>query len=44
MAAGAHSVRWAGNDASGRIVSSGLYFARVEHGGVSRAEKLVLLK
>jgi hypothetical protein len=42
--AGVHSVSWAGTDASGQGVSSGVYFARIEHGGVTRTQKLVLLK
>jgi flagellar hook assembly protein FlgD len=44
VGAGAHTVRWSGTDASGRNVGSGVYFARIAHGGAVRTEKLVLLK
>ena len=43
-AAGAYSVRWTGTDTSGHVVSSGVYFVRIEHGGATQTEKIVLLK
>ena len=42
--AGAYTVPWQGRDDSGGIVSSGVYFARLEFGGDVRAYKMVLLK
>jgi len=42
-AAGAYSVTWNGI-ANGSPVSSGVYFARIEHNGVARSKKMVLLK
>jgi len=42
--AGAFTAGWDGrNDAGGRV-ASGIYFVRVEHGGATRAYKLVMLK
>lgn len=43
-AAGTYSARWSGTNVSGRVVSSGVYFARIEHGGAVQTNKLVLLK
>ncbi len=43
-AAGTYSARWMGTDASGHGVGSGVYFLRIEHGGVTQSEKIVLLK
>jgi hypothetical protein len=42
--AGVHQAQWAGTDASGHVVSSGVYFARIQHSGATRTQKLVLLK
>lgn len=42
--AGEHSVRWDGNDDSGRAVSSGLYFYRLETDKVRQTRKMILLK
>lgn len=42
--AGAYAIEWDGRDAGGMGVSSGVYFARIEHDGVSRTRKLLLLK
>jgi hypothetical protein len=39
MPAGAHVVTW---DAAG--VSSGVYFYRIESGGVAQTRKMILLK
>ena len=39
-----YTTRWDGRNASGQTVSSGVYFARIEHEGATRAKKLVLLK
>ncbi len=41
---GAHSVQWDGNDLSGRAVSSGSYFARMEAKGFFATEKLMLVR
>ena len=41
---GAFTARWDGRSASGDAVGSGIYFARVQHNGSSRAYKLVMLK
>jgi hypothetical protein len=43
-AAGSHSVRWDGRDREGHAAASGVYFARIAHGGAARTQKLVLLK
>jgi hypothetical protein len=39
-----YTARWEGRNDSGGAVSSGVYFARIEHGGATRTKKLVLLK
>jgi hypothetical protein len=39
-----YTARWEGRADSGGAVSSGVYFARIEHGGATRTKKLVLLK
>ena len=44
MSAGPHTVTWNGRDHAGQSAASGVYFARVVHGGVARTLKLVLLK
>jgi hypothetical protein len=41
---GAYSVPWRGRDDGGGIVSSGVYFARLEFEGETRAYKMLLLK
>lgn len=41
---GAFSARWDGRDDAGQRAASGIYFARVEHNGATRAYKLVMLK
>ncbi|HZM17173.1 MAG TPA: hypothetical protein VFE28_14320, partial [Candidatus Krumholzibacteria bacterium] len=41
---GSGSVFWDGTDALGRPVASGLYLARLDAGGASLSEKLLLLK
>jgi hypothetical protein len=43
-AAGAHETRWTGRGENGAPVSSGVYFARIEHAGGSTTRKMVLLK
>lgn len=43
-AAGAYTLEWDGRADSGAAVSSGIYFARIDHGGASRTRKMVLLK
>jgi flagellar hook assembly protein FlgD len=42
--AGAYSIDWNGRTNAGAIASSGVYFARIEHNGVVRTKKMVLLK
>jgi gingipain R len=42
--AGHHEVRWNGRDASGRAVSAGVYFARLDAGGRSWARAVTLVK
>ena len=42
--AGRHRVEWAGVDDRGAKVASGVYFAHFAAGGVSSAERMVLLK
>ena len=42
-APGAHNVAWDGL-ANGSPVSSGVYFARIEHAGATRSKKMLLLK
>ena len=40
----AYRVEWNGRADSGAMVSSGIYFARIEHNGAVRSKKMVLLK
>lgn len=42
--AGVHKVEWDGRASDGVAVSSGVYFAKIEHASGMRAQKLVLLK
>ncbi len=42
--AGAYRMEWNGRTDGGTAVSSGIYFARIEHNGAARTKKLVLLK
>ena len=42
--AGAHASVWDGTDDSGRHVSSGAYFARIEAGTFTQQEKILILK
>lgn len=42
--AGAHEARWDGTAANGAVVSSGVYFVRLESAGETRTQKIVLLK
>jgi hypothetical protein len=42
--AGAYRVEWNGRSAEGAAVGSGIYFARIDHGGAMRTKKMVLLK
>ncbi len=44
MTAGAHSAVWNGRDASGRAVSSGVYFARLSLGGTAVTHRMTLMK
>lgn len=42
--AGAHTVPWNGGNDAGAVVTSGVYFARLEFGGERRVYKTILLK
>jgi hypothetical protein len=42
--AGAYRLDWDGRADNGAVVSSGVYFARIEHAGATRNRKMVLLK
>jgi len=44
QSAGAHETRWDGRDERGQIVSSGVYFYRLEAGTFTQTRKMVLLK
>ena len=44
MSAGRHAVLWNGTDHSGRQVSSGTYFYRLQADGKSMTSKMLLLK
>ncbi len=44
MLAGEHSLAWDGTDASGRRVSDGTYFARVESGETSKSRKITRVR
>jgi hypothetical protein len=44
MVAGEHEVVWQGEDESGQAVASGVYFCRLEAGGVQEARAMVLLR
>jgi len=44
LAAGSHTVCWDATDNAGNRVSSGVYFYRLNSGGVSHSRKMVLLK
>jgi len=43
-AAGAYAAEWNGRAANGLVVGSGVYFARIQHNGVTSSHKMVLLK
>ena len=42
--AGAYTIEWDGRAQSGATVSTGMYFARIEHASGTRSKKMVLLK
>ncbi len=44
FAAGVHSVRWAGRDATGRAAATGVYLARLETAGHTDVARLTLMK
>jgi len=44
LPAGRHSVRWDGRTGSGTPASAGIYFVRIESGGMSSVRKLVLVR
>lgn len=41
---GAHQILWDGKNEAGKVVSSGIYFYRLEVNGVTQNKKMVLLK
>ena len=42
--AGYHQAVWSGKDENGRPMGAGVYFVRMQAGGVTRAQRLVLLR
>lgn len=40
--AGPHVVNWLGRDRSGRLVPSGIYFARLQAAGLTASRKIVV--
>jgi probable HAF family extracellular repeat protein len=42
QAAGEHSCAWDGRDSQGRMLNSGVYLMRIEAGGASRSQKIVV--
>jgi flagellar hook assembly protein FlgD len=44
MDRGSHTAIWNGRDDDGRSVARGVYYARLESGGVSATRKLVFLR
>ena len=44
MTRGAHATTWHGQDDTGRAVPSGIYFMRLEAGGINLSKRIVLLK
>jgi hypothetical protein len=44
VAPGRHTVVWDGRDRHGRTVSSGVYFSRLEAEGVTKTDRMVLMK
>jgi serine protease len=44
LSAGEHSLVWDGSNQSGAVVSSGIYFYRLESAGVSKTMRMLLLK
>ena len=41
---GVHTARWDGRDAQGRQLASGVYFVRLERGGVATSRQVVLTR
>jgi hypothetical protein len=44
QSAGQHRLIWDGRNDAGRLVASGLYFCRLDVGGVTKTRKMVLLR
>lgn len=44
LAAGAHQLSWGGSDAAGRLVPTGVYFARLDTAGGTRSLKLFIVR
>ena len=42
--AGYHDIKWDGLDYNGKVVATGLYFARFESGTFQKSQKMILLK
>lgn len=44
MGAGPHAIAWDGRDERGVAVAQGVYFGRLEHGGLTRSQKFLLVR
>ncbi len=44
LAAGAYTIEWSGISDAGKLLPSGVYFYRVQSGGVSETRKMLLMK
>jgi beta-glucosidase len=44
MSAGHHQIKWDGKDASGQLVQTGVYFCRLDAGGITETIKMVYLR
>ncbi len=44
LPAGAHEIEWDGRDSRGRRVSAGIYFTRIEAGGMALTSKVIALR
>ena len=44
LPAGEHAVAWDGRDASGRLLSSGIYLYAIRAGEIEAVEKLLMIK
>ncbi len=44
LSAGRHAMIWNGTDDRGRVLSSGIYFARLQSGGTALARRMIFMK